>query len=780
MSAAKTTATQWGLWRRSVVTLLAAIGAVSLTVGPGGGIAFGADPQPTPTPPATQPPNTPPASNPQLTPEQQRVENVIAAAKQYLGFPYRVGTEGPSQFDCSGLVFRAFSDAGVVDRIGNMRLRAAGYMRWFANRGQMTADVSQAQRGDLVIYNNGSHVGIYLGDGRVVSALLTGVTVHSLNGVNLPVTGFLRPDWSGDGKVPPFVPVAIPAPDVPETPATLVPSVDWMPNLDAAITAPPDRTGSERKDLRTLDSRTFENADGTFTTEFHAQPIFYQPAGTTDPTQLQPIDLTFHAEKKTGNAVVAASPVVVTTRSADDAAGLVTAAAGANSISLGLASGSGMSPSTVAPSIIDGGRVIDYFDLQPNGLGLRVLAQPDGFKSFLVLSKMPDKNRISFDIDAHDLTPALGDDGSVTFTDAKGATVGRIPRPLLLDSSDIDGNGGGIFAAATTFNLDTSGAAPVLSVVIDRSKLDEAVFPAYIDLSLTEFPASTDGADVSFVSSGHPNANLHGMQRPESAGFDELWLGHQPKSNNDNEVLVRFPSLSTVLGTVDVASAQLELLPYLQRSNDGVTVVRRVAADWTVDGVTWATKPATDDANALNVTSEAGSWSSLDVSGYVADVLSHGLPDFGLSLAGDDSTNGTWKRLAASDDGADAEFGPRLVVTWSGLRPTATATDPAALDAGTSSPTLAWTEPQLAGPQTTFDIQISRDNFATTVFDSGAVKGKNRNAAQWTVPGVAITVNGDYAWRVRVKYGTDKSWSPWSAAQPFAVTELVVPPHNAI
>src|SRR5262245_15867152 len=133
--------------------------------------------------------------------EEQRVENVIAAARQYLGVAYRVGSEGPTLFDCSGLVFRAFSDAGLVDRIGGNRLRAAEYMRWFARKGQMTAVEEEAQRGDLVIYDRGRHIGIYLGDGKTISALLTGVAVHSLHGISQEVTGFLRPDWSGTGAV---------------------------------------------------------------------------------------------------------------------------------------------------------------------------------------------------------------------------------------------------------------------------------------------------------------------------------------------------------------------------------------------------------------------------------------------------------------------------------------------------------------------------------------------------------------------------------------------------
>src|SRR3954447_10308215 len=302
LPAVLTTAATRGSGRRSRLTFLAAVMAALLALGGTAGAAFADD------------------STPPLTPEQQRIENVIAAARQYVGIPYRVGSEGPSLFDCSGLVFRAFSDTGLANRIGSARLRAAGYMRWFASRGLMTRDESQAQRGDLVVYHDGSHIGIYLGDGRVISALVNpfGVTVHSLHGVSLPVTGFLRPDWSGEGKVAPFVPVDLP--DVPETPVTLVASAEWMPTLDPTLVAAQEREGTERPDMRTTNSRTFQNGDGTFTTELHAQPIFYQPAGTTQPADLRSIDLAFLALKKTGDPAVPTSSLTVMSTTPHDAA----------------------------------------------------------------------------------------------------------------------------------------------------------------------------------------------------------------------------------------------------------------------------------------------------------------------------------------------------------------------------------------------------------------------------------------------------------------------------
>jgi cell wall-associated NlpC family hydrolase len=128
-------------------------------------------------------------------------ESVIAAARDYLGHPYQLGAEGPKYFDCSGLLYRAFADAGQLPRIGGMRLLARGYLRWFSSRGLFSKNEADAQPGDLVVWNNGEHIGIYVGNGQAISALINpyGVKVHSLGGIHQKVTQFLLVDWGRDG-----------------------------------------------------------------------------------------------------------------------------------------------------------------------------------------------------------------------------------------------------------------------------------------------------------------------------------------------------------------------------------------------------------------------------------------------------------------------------------------------------------------------------------------------------------------------------------------------------
>jgi cell wall-associated NlpC family hydrolase len=83
----------------------------------------------------------------------------IALSK--VGSPYRYGATGPNAFDCSGLVSFAFKKAGVsLPRTS----RAQSKVGTPVSRDEL-------RPGDLVFfYKPVSHVGIYIGDGKIVHA----------------------------------------------------------------------------------------------------------------------------------------------------------------------------------------------------------------------------------------------------------------------------------------------------------------------------------------------------------------------------------------------------------------------------------------------------------------------------------------------------------------------------------------------------------------------------------------------------------------------------------
>lgn len=122
-------------------------------------------------------------------------DKVVAIATAQLGDPWVWGAAGPYSFDCSGLVIYSFKQAGYGYKIGDGKYRSAYAMYdWFRSRGLATK--TGGQRGDVVIYGGGSHAGIYMGDGKVVSTLTSGVRIHGLYAVTAPFTAFLRTGMS--------------------------------------------------------------------------------------------------------------------------------------------------------------------------------------------------------------------------------------------------------------------------------------------------------------------------------------------------------------------------------------------------------------------------------------------------------------------------------------------------------------------------------------------------------------------------------------------------------
>ncbi len=95
-------------------------------------------------------------------------EAVAADAKRYLGIPYRWGgTDPKTGLDCSGLLQRVFADVGVT------LPRTVSEQK---NAGVPVPSMAQARPGDLLVMDEG-HIGIYLGDNKILHAPKTGDVV---------------------------------------------------------------------------------------------------------------------------------------------------------------------------------------------------------------------------------------------------------------------------------------------------------------------------------------------------------------------------------------------------------------------------------------------------------------------------------------------------------------------------------------------------------------------------------------------------------------------------
>jgi cell wall-associated NlpC family hydrolase len=97
-----------------------------------------------------------------------RAKKAIAFASAQLGDPYVYGGTGPNGWDCSGLVQAAWRAAGVsLPRVVGPQYSATKHI-----------SMSQLQPGDLVFYASMSHVGMYIGHGKVIHAPHPGRSVE--------------------------------------------------------------------------------------------------------------------------------------------------------------------------------------------------------------------------------------------------------------------------------------------------------------------------------------------------------------------------------------------------------------------------------------------------------------------------------------------------------------------------------------------------------------------------------------------------------------------------
>lgn len=108
---------------------------------------------------------------------------VVSFAKKQLGERYVFGAAGPSKWDCSGLTMKAWGQAGV-----SLPHQASQQFK-------MGKHISKAnlQPGDLLFYYKGiKHVGVYVGNGKIVDAANPKKGVRETKAFSMPFQGARR------------------------------------------------------------------------------------------------------------------------------------------------------------------------------------------------------------------------------------------------------------------------------------------------------------------------------------------------------------------------------------------------------------------------------------------------------------------------------------------------------------------------------------------------------------------------------------------------------------
>ncbi|MFG2195260.1 NlpC/P60 family protein [Streptomyces sp. NPDC048639] len=113
-----------------------------------------------------------------------KAEKALAFARAQIGKPYVWGATGPNSFDCSGLTLGAWKAAGV----------SLPRTTWDQVKVGKRVATEDLKPGDLVFfYDDISHVGIYIGGGKMIHAPKPGANVRTEAITYMPIYGSVRP-----------------------------------------------------------------------------------------------------------------------------------------------------------------------------------------------------------------------------------------------------------------------------------------------------------------------------------------------------------------------------------------------------------------------------------------------------------------------------------------------------------------------------------------------------------------------------------------------------------
>ena len=116
-------------------------------------------------------------------PVSNAAQVALAFAMAQVGKAYVWGGNGPNAYDCSGLTTAAYKAAGIT-------IPRTSYAQWTIGTPVTLADL---RPGDLVFYYSGiSHVGMYIGNGRIVNAENPSVGVVTTGVTSMPFQGGRR------------------------------------------------------------------------------------------------------------------------------------------------------------------------------------------------------------------------------------------------------------------------------------------------------------------------------------------------------------------------------------------------------------------------------------------------------------------------------------------------------------------------------------------------------------------------------------------------------------
>ncbi|WP_433076607.1 LamG-like jellyroll fold domain-containing protein [Dactylosporangium sp. CA-052675] len=340
---------------------------------------------------------------------------------------------------------------------------------------------------------------------------------------------------------------------------------------------------------------------------------------------------------------------------------------------------------TPGKALVDGA-VATYRDVLP-GVDLELAALSTGVKETLTLRSADAPATYVYPLRLKGLTPRIGADGGVEFTDTAGVVVLTMPLGYLEDSA-VDMSGAGATSYAMQYEIITVDGGPAIRMSVDQAWLQDAKrkFPVRIDPQIS---ITTAGGDTYSLSS--EASTTHGANNSVAAGRYDDSVANKARG------FLRFGNIPLLFdpnsSNFKLDSARLHLFQTYQ-IKDGTscpskqTNFYRVTGNWSESTLTWNNQPGDNQAareaaglqpmakdttannaacNNTGAVRNVGTWIApwLD-NDEVKDWAIHN-NTYGIAVKANESDATTWKRFTSSDMSLtcnDAVFGNISCAPW--------------------------------------------------------------------------------------------------------------------
>jgi RHS repeat-associated protein len=422
-------------------------------------------------------------------------------------------------------------------------------------------------------------------------------------------------------------------------------------------------TSEELVEDRDLDSRTFLNEDGTYTTRFYDEQVNYRLADGS----WQEVDATLRKDRLDGLSLRAeprwttASTELGIDFAADAQADpLVTVHLDAErSVGYSL---DGASASTGVAE----GSVITYPQVT-EGVDLEFLASNDTVKETLVLHDPDTPRQWRFPLELRGLTASLDEHGAVAFRDDAGDLHALMPPGWMEDSDFGERSGEGAISGGVSYTLLNEDGRQILVVDLDEEWLlaPERVYPVRVDPSVTRVGASSSTY----------------VQKPYNQNFstsEVLKTGTYDGGSHTAASFLRFSGVNSTLKNAWVLDAKLALYNTWSYScNARPVTVHPITQNWSASTLKNYPGPSTgaalgskrfahgwrpDGASTWNC---APKWEAVALGSAgrkLVDDWTHGRKaNYGLAVKASTSDSYGWKQFGSS---RYPNGKPSLDVTW--------------------------------------------------------------------------------------------------------------------